>query len=106
MIISAANLCVVLLLVTSCHVITTLTLSDGVKVMRSERWLYPCAGSTAAEVVDNDVITLSVPSEEVERKTRRNESIDWNGTLKVLTEKTNKLRKRVEIVKQLYVRDH
>jgi len=70
--------------------------------------LYPCAGSTAAEVVDNDVIVLSVENEAKgdydETKTRRNESlIDWNDTLKTLIEKTIRLKQRVHVVKKLYV---
>jgi len=77
------------------------TLSDGVKVTRSERWLYPCAGSATAEIIDDDVIMLS---EADETKTRRNVSMDWNGTLKTLAEKSVELRKRVAAVKQLYVR--
>ena len=101
---AATGLCFAALLVTSCHVITTVTLSVGVKVTRSERWLYPCAGSTVA---DDDVMALSVENEaeraDDETKTRRNESVDWNDTLKILTQKTIKLKKRVHDLKKLYV---
>jgi len=82
------------------------TLSNGVKVTKSERWLYPCAGSTTAEVVDNDVIILAEnEAKQVvdETKTRQNESVDWNDTLKTLTEKTVKLKKKVHALKKLYV---
>ena len=84
-----------------------MTFSFWVKVTRSERWLYPCAGSTKAEVVDDDVITLSVENEadgvENKMKTRQNESVDWHVTLSILTEKTLKLKRRVHALKKLYV---
>ena len=68
--------------------------------------MKPCAGSTTAEVVDDDVIVLSVDNEtgRVGRtKTRRNESVDWSDTLMTLANQTFKLRQRVRAVKKLYV---
>lgn len=92
------------------HVITTVTLSNvikdtGVKItQRSERWLQPCAGGTRAHVVHDDVIIKNeARGVDYETKTRQKGSVDWNDTLKTLTDKIVRLKKRVQALKKLNV---
>ena len=96
-----------------------MTWSVTVKVTRSERWLYPCAGSSTPEVVGDDVKpdyhsnpafygrVLKVDSEaggvDSYRRPWQNEPIVWNRMLNILTKKTVRLKQKVRALKKLYV---
>jgi len=82
--------------------------------MASRRWAFPCAGSVLVEGSGDDVVMVSAEEEpdallerigELEKsKTADPDPIDWPDTLRTLSDKAKKLKKRVRDLKKLYVR--
>jgi cell division protein FtsX len=77
----------------------------------SRRWAFPCAGSVLVEGSGDDVVRVTAEEElaapqliESEKSKVRNvEPIDWSSTLRTLSDKAKKLKKRVRDLKKLYV---
>jgi hypothetical protein len=79
----------------------------------SRRWAYPCAGSVLVEGSGDDVVMVTAEEEpdllqqrltgSDNSRTEEVDPIDWPTTLRTLSEKAKKLRKRVHDLKKLYV---
>lgn len=80
----------------------------------SRRWEYPCAGSVLVEGFGDDVVMMSAENqpnalqqrlEDRSEKTKGHsaEPVDWRSTLRTLSERAKKLKKRARDLRRLYV---